>query len=248
MWFSGGWHSSATPWLTPRCPAWLLRICWAGICHWARWRGPHHGPGDRLAIAAAGLKEDTAIGVVFPGMFAFGLLVMSRMRTYRDLSHILLGNLLAVTNDDLAWMAGVALMVFVTLFLFHKELELTAFDPTHAEVMGLKPDRMHYLLFALLALAIVTAIQVVGVILTSALLVTPAATAVLIAKRFRRAMFLAAAIAAVASVVGIYISYYLDDTGPGAAIVVICTAAFIVTWVINTVCVRFAPGADDSSR
>jgi len=186
------------------------------------------------------LKEDTAIGVVFTGMFAVGLLLMSGARTYRDLTHILLGNLMGVTEDDLSWMAGVAGVVFVTLFLFHKELELTAFDPTHAEVMGLKPDRMRYLLLGLLALTVVTAIQVVGVILTSALLVTPAATAVLIADRFRRAIFLSAGIAAISSVAGLYGSYYLD-TGTGATIVVTCTALFGLTWVIHMVRLRFVP-------
>ena len=165
---------------------------------------------------------------------------MSRARTYRDLTHILLGNLMGVTDDDLFWMTGVALVVFVTLFLFHKELELTAFDPTHAEAMGLKPDRMRYLLLGLLALAVVTAIQVVGVILTSALLVTPAATAVLIAKRFRRAIFLSAAIAAISGVVGLYGSYYLD-TATGATIVVTCTAFFSLTWVIHMIRLRFVP-------
>ncbi len=248
MWFSGGWHSSATPWLTPRCPAWLLRICWAGICHWRA------GAGLTTALAIGwlsrrqALKEDTAIGVVFPGMFALGLLVMSRMRTYRDLSHILLGNLLAVTNDDLAWMAGVALMVFVTLFLFHKELELTAFDPTHAEVMGLKPDRMRYLLSRPAGPGDRHGDSGGRRHSHQCLAGDASGNGGADRETLRRAMFLAAAIAAVASVVGIYISYYLDDTGPGAAIVVICTAAFIVTWVINTVCVRFAPGADDSSR
>jgi ABC-type Mn2+/Zn2+ transport system permease subunit len=192
------------------------------------------------------LKEDTAIGVVFTGMFALGLLFMSGARTYRDLTHILLGNLMGVTEDDLSWMAGVALIVFVTLFLFHKELELTAFDPTHAEVMGLKPDRMRYLLLGLLALAVVTAIQVVGVILTSALLVTPAAMAVLIADRFRRAIFLAAVIAAVSGVVGLYGSYYLD-IGTGATIVVTCTALFSLTWIFRTLQQRFVPAENGKS-
>jgi ABC-type Mn2+/Zn2+ transport system permease subunit len=186
------------------------------------------------------LKEDTAIGVVFTGMFALGLLLMSRLRTYRDLSHVLFGNLLGVTNDDLLWMVIVAGVVFSILFVFHKELELTAFDPTHAEVMGLKADRMRYLLLGLLALAVVTGIQVVGVILTSALLVTPATTAVLIAKRFRRMMFLSAAIAAFSGVIGLYISYYFE-AGPGASIVVTCTAFFGLAWIFRTLRQRFVP-------
>jgi manganese/iron transport system permease protein len=171
---------------------------------------------------------------------------MSGVRTYRDLTHVLLGNLMGVTEDDLFWMAGVAFVVSVTLFLFHKELELTAFDPTHAEVIGLKPDRLRYLLLGLLALAVVTAIQVVGVILTSALLITPAATAVLIADRFRRAIFLAAVVAMISCLMGLYGSYYLD-TSTGATIVVSCTALFGLAWILRMGRLRFVPGGKDAT-
>jgi ABC-type Mn2+/Zn2+ transport system permease subunit len=188
------------------------------------------------------LKEDTAIGVVFTGMFALGVLLMSRLRSYRDLTHVLFGNLLGVTSDDLHWMAVVAGVVVLALALFHKELELTACDPTHAEVIGLKPDRMRYLLLALLALAVVTGIQVVGVILTSALLVTPAAAAVLLATRMRSAMVLAACFAVFSGVVGLYVSYYVQAAS-GASIVVTCTVLFGITWLLRTLRYRFAPAS-----
>jgi ABC-type Mn2+/Zn2+ transport system permease subunit len=180
------------------------------------------------------VREDTAIGVVFTGMFALGILLMSRTRSYRDLSHMLFGNVLGVSWGDLTLMAGVAGIVLVTLFLFHKELELTSFDPTHAEVIGIRSDRLRYLLLVLLALAVVTGIQAVGVILTSALLVTPAATASLLTDRFPRMMLIAAVVSIGASVIGLYLSYYLQASS-GAAIVLTCTGIFVVTWAMHTV-------------
>jgi ABC-type Mn2+/Zn2+ transport system permease subunit len=180
------------------------------------------------------LKEDTAIGVVFTGMFALGILLMSRTRSYRDLSHMLFGNILGVGWGDLGIMTGVAGIVLVALLLFHKELELTSFDPTHAEVIGIRSDWLRYLLLVLLALAVVTGIQAVGVILTSALLVTPAATASLLTDRFSRMMVIAAAVSMVASVVGLFLSYYLQAAS-GAAIVLTCTGIFVFTWVAQTV-------------
>ncbi len=112
------------------------------------------------------IKEDTAIGVAFTGMFALGVLLMSHARSFRDLSHMLFGNILGVSGIDLALMAGVAFVVLSALFLFHKELELSSFDRTHAQVIGIRTDALNYLLLVLLALAIVTGIQAIGVILT----------------------------------------------------------------------------------
>lgn len=180
------------------------------------------------------LKEDTAIGVVFTGMFALGIVLISRTRSYRDLSHMLFGNILGVGWSDLGLMAFVAGIVLLALLLFHKELELTSFDPTHAEVIGIRSGWLRYLLLMLLALAVVTGIQAVGVILTSALLVTPAATASLLTDRFSRMMVIAAIMSIVASVIGLYLSYYLD-TAPGAAIVLTCTGIFALTWVTQAI-------------
>ena len=157
----------------------------AGVCPLGHWLA--------AVLAAVGIgwisrrqtvKEDTAIGVVFTGMFALGIFLMSRARSFRDLSHMLFGNILGVGWGDLQLMAGVTGVVLLTLFLFHKELELTSFDATHAEVIGIRADRLKYLLLVLLALAVVTGIQAVGVILTSALLVTPAAAASLLTRPF----------------------------------------------------------------
>jgi ABC-type Mn2+/Zn2+ transport system permease subunit len=193
------------------------------------------------------VKEDTAIGVVFTGMFALGIFLMSRARSFRDLSHMLFGNILGVGWDDLQLMAGVTGVVLLTLFLFHKEMELTSFDVTHAEVIGIRADRLKYLLLVLLALAVVTGIQAAGVILTSALLVTPAAAASLLTDRFPRIMLIAAVISVASSVIGLYVSYYLQASS-GAAIVLTCTAVFVVVWLARSAKQRFSPRAEDHQQ
>lgn len=176
-----------------------------------------------------GVREDTAIGVLFTGMFALGILLLTRTRSYRDLTHVLFGNVLGVTQRDLILIGGISVAVVLVLALVHKELELTSCDPVHAEVIGIRVDGVRYLLLILLALTVVTGIQVVGVVLTSALLVTPAAAASLVTNHLPRMMALAALIAVGSAVSGLYASYY-GAVSSGAAIVLSCTACFGIAW------------------
>lgn len=179
------------------------------------------------------VREDTAIGIVFTGMFALGILLISTVRSYRDFSHMLFGNVLGVTPQDLQLMALIALVVLATLAIFHKELELSSADPIYARVIGIPVDRLTYLLLILLAFCVVIGIQVVGVVLTSALLVTPAAAASLLTRRLVRMMALGALFAVAAGVVGLYASYYLQVSS-GAAIVLTCTLIFGAAWTMRT--------------
>ncbi len=179
------------------------------------------------------LREDTAIGVVFTGMFALGILLISTVRSFRDLSHMLFGNILGVTRGDLIFIAVVAAAVLLVLVLLHKELELTSFDPTHAEVIGLRADTLRYVLLLLLALTVVAGIQAVGVVLTSALLVTPAAAASLLTNRLPRMMLIATLIAVGSGVLGLYVSYYFEVSS-GAAIVLSCTGCFALAWAFRS--------------
>lgn len=173
------------------------------------------------------VAEDTAIGVVFTGMFALGVVILSRAGATRNLTDVLLGNVLAVTPADLWRIGGVTAAVAGVLLLLHKELELTSFDPTHAAAVGLNPDRLRLVLLVLLALTVVTAIQLIGLILTTALLVTPAATASLVTARLSRAMPAAAGLAVVASAAGLLASYHLRVPA-GAAIVLAAVGLFVV--------------------
>jgi ABC-type Mn2+/Zn2+ transport system permease subunit len=176
------------------------------------------------------VREDTAIGIVFSGAFALGILLLSGVNSYQDLTHILFGNILGVNLQSLQIIAGVTVIVAVVITLFYKELLLTSFDPNHAMVIGLSPDRVRYGLLVLLALAIVTGIQTVGVVLISALLVTPAATAALLTNRLPYMMVIASLIAALATYVGMLASFYYD-VASGAAIVLTCTFLFVLAFL-----------------
>ncbi len=179
------------------------------------------------------LREDTAIGVLFSGMFALGIVLISRTRSYRDFSHILFGNILGVSTGDLVGILLVGLIVVGTLWAFHKELVLTSVDPLHAQVIGLSADKIRYLLLVSLAMAVVTAIQAVGVVLTTALLVTPAATASLLTKRLQRMFALAVLFSAIGTTAGLYASFYLGVSS-GGAIVLACTLLFGIVFVTRS--------------
>lgn len=181
----------------------------------------------------ATVREDTAIGVLFTAMFALGILMLSGMRSFRDFTHILFGNILGVTRADLLLIAAMCALVLLVLALFHKELELTSFDPLHAQVMGLNPDLVRYGLLALLALMVVTGLKVAGVVLTSALLVTPAAAAALLTNRLPRMMAIAALLAACSASAGLYASYYFS-VAAGSAIVLTCALLFGAAWLYRS--------------
>lgn len=178
------------------------------------------------------IREDTAIGVLFTGMFALGILLMSSVRSFRDFTHILFGYILGVTTDQLIVIAAIAIVVVAILVLLHKELELTSFDPIHAEVIGLRAEWLRYVLLVLMALAVVSAVQAVGVVLTSALLVVPAAAASLLTSRLPRMMLLSIGIAVFSSIAGLIFSYRADVSS-GAAIVIVCIACFALAWGVN---------------
>lgn len=175
------------------------------------------------------LREDAAIGVAFTGMFALGILLMSTTNSFRDFSDMLFGNILGVGGADLILISALATAVLALLFVFHKELELTSYDPAHARVIGLSADRVRYGLLVLLALTVVAGIQAVGVVLVSALLITPAATASLVTRGLPKMILVSALIASLSGVVGLYASYYLN-VASGAAIVLSCTAVFALVF------------------
>jgi ABC-type Mn2+/Zn2+ transport system permease subunit len=176
------------------------------------------------------LRQDTAIGIVFAGMFALGIAMISTVRNYTvDLAHFLFGDVLGVSNSDLALIAILGGLILLAVVLFYKEFLVLSFDPLLATTLRL-PDRvLEYLLLILIALVIVVSLQTVGVALMVAMLVTPAATAYLLTRRLPFMMVLAAAIACFSGAVGLYLSYYMRVSS-GAAIVLTCTAFFILAW------------------
>lgn len=177
------------------------------------------------------LRHDTAIGIVFAGMFALGIALISSIRSYAvDLAHLLFGNVLGVTNNDLWLSAAVSAVVFVVIVLFYKELLIISFDPTLAVTLRLPVRALDILQHVLIAVAIVAALQTVGIVLVVALLLTPAATAYLVTRSLPRMMAVAALIAAASGLLGLYASYYLSIAS-GAAIVLTCTLVFVLVYL-----------------
>ena len=187
-----------------------------------------------LGIGALGratrLKEDTAIGIVFSGMFALGIAMISSSRNYAlDLSHFLFGNVLGISENDL-WITGIfGIAVVFLILVFYKEFLVLSFDSMLATTLRIPSRALETLLYILIAVTIVLSLQTVGVALMVAMLVTPAATAFLVTKRLPVMMVLAAAIAAASGIIGLYVSFYLS-VASGAAIVLTCTAFFIIVW------------------
>jgi len=176
----------------------------------------------------AGIRQDTAIGVLFAGTFALGVFLFSTIDGYvADLFGFLLGNVLAIGPEDLAALVILGSGVVLVVALLWKELLYATFDPLGAAASGIPVDRLEYLFLALVALTIVVSLQAVGIILVVAMLITPAATAQLVAVRFTRLMVVAALVGVASSVVGLYLSYWLD-VASGATIVLVQTGAFIV--------------------
>jgi ABC-type Mn2+/Zn2+ transport system permease subunit len=174
------------------------------------------------------VSYDTAIGIMFAGAFALGVLLMSTIQGYTvDLFGFLFGNVLGISRRDLLLAGLLGALVVLTVVLLYKELLLLSFDPTVAEAMGYPVQALNYLLLGLIALTIVISIQAVGIILVVALLVTPSATAYLLTERFFRMMLLGILLAVLAAVIGLYLSYYLN-VASGAAIVLVSTCLFFL--------------------
>lgn len=177
------------------------------------------------------IREDTATGVIFAGMFALGVALISTVRSYSvDLAHFLFGDILGVSSGDLWRIAIFGGIILLTVVTFYKEFLVLSFDPILAATLRLPARLLDNLLIVLIAVAIVVSLQAVGVALMVAMLVTPAATAYLLTRRLPTMMALAAAIAALSGVVGLYLSYYFS-LASGAAIVLTCTAVFVVVWL-----------------
>lgn len=173
------------------------------------------------------IKEDTAMGVVFTGLFAFGLVLFSKTPSDLHLDHILFGNILGITRTQFWQTLGLGGAVSLVTLLLRKDLLLICFDPGQARVMAL-PDRfLNYLLLGLLALAIVVSLQAVGIILVVAMLVTPGCVAHLWTDRFDRMLVIASGSAIVATVSGILISYHADASTGGCIVLVQASFFFI---------------------
>lgn len=177
------------------------------------------------------MKEDTAIGILFAAALSLGIALISTTKTYaRDLTHILFGNVLGVSTGDLWLISCVGLTVATTIALLYKEFLLVSFDPVLAAALRLPAGLLRTLMLVIIALTIVVSMQTVGVGLVAAMLVTPAATAFLIARRLPAMMAISALTGAVSAITGLYLSFYINIAS-GAAVVLVATGIFTIVFV-----------------
>ncbi|TAA73065.1 metal ABC transporter permease [Planococcus salinarum] len=178
------------------------------------------------------IKQDTSIGIMFTAAFALGVILITVLESSTDLYHILFGNVLAVRPSDVWITLAIGLIVLVSVYVFYKELLVTSFDPTMAEVYGLPVRLIHYFLMTLLTMVTVASLQTVGIVLVVAMLITPAATAYLLTDRLSVMIFLSAAIGASAAVIGLYFSFTYN-LASGATIVLAATAIFFAAFLLS---------------
>ncbi len=176
------------------------------------------------------IKEDTAIGIIFAGMFALGIALISTVRSYAvDLSHFLFGDVLSVSAQSLWLILIFGGIVLFIIFAFYKEFTTLSFDPILAATLRLPVDLLNNLLLVLIAVTVAVSLQTVGVALMVAMLVTPAATAYLLTNRLSKMMLLSAIFASLSGVIGLYLSFYLSIAS-GAAIVLTATFFFVIAF------------------
>lgn len=178
------------------------------------------------------LKEDAVIGVIFTGFFAFGLVLVTKIPSNIDLFHILFGNVLGISQQDIIQTLIAGTITLVVILLRRKDLMLFCFDPNHAKAIGLNTQAIYYTLLSVLALTIVTALQTAGIILVISMLVTPGSIAYLLSDRFDHMLLISVVSSVFSCVMGTYLSYHLDIS-TGGSIVTLLTLVFIATMFLS---------------
>jgi manganese/iron transport system permease protein len=176
------------------------------------------------------LKEDAVIGLIFTGFFGLGLFMVSLSPTSVDVQSIVLGNILAITPEDTLQLVLISVITLAVMLVIWKDLMVTFFDESHARSIGLRTTWLKAIFFTLLSAATVAAMQTVGAFLVIAMVVTPGATAYLLTDRFPRLILIAIAVGVLSSLVGAYLSYFLDGA-TGGIIVVLQTMVFLLAFV-----------------
>lgn len=175
------------------------------------------------------VKQDTVMGVVFSGMFGLGIVLYVSIETNAHLDHILFGNMLGISTNELLTAAIVGALVSAALLIKWKDLLLHSFDPAQAQASGLRVGWLHYGLLAALSATIVATLSAVGLILAIGLLIAPGAIAFLIAREFKTMLWVSVLVCLVSSLLGVYLSFFLDSA-PAPTIILILTALFIVAF------------------
>ncbi len=178
------------------------------------------------------IRHDTAMGIVFSGMFGFGLVLYVWLQPDVHLDHILFGDMLGIGFADIRDTALVTLLTVGIIAAIWRDLLLHAFDPVQAQAVGLHTRLLHYGLLALLALSIVASLKAVGIILAIAILIAPGAIAFLLTRTFGAMLLVSVAVAMVASLSGVWLSFYLDSA-PAPTIVLVFSLLFVLAMLAN---------------
>ncbi len=178
------------------------------------------------------IKSDASIGIIFSAAFALGIILITMAQSSTDLTQILFGNVLHVRDSDMWLTISIGLIVVFTVVLFFKELLVSSFDETMAEVYGLNTKLIHYMIMVLLTLVTVASLQTVGVILVVSMLVTPASTAYLLTNRLSTMVVLSSVFGALSAIMGMYFSYtYNLPSGPVIALA--ATGIFFLAFLFS---------------
>ncbi|MGE0281008.1 MAG: metal ABC transporter permease [Rhizobiaceae bacterium] len=179
------------------------------------------------------IKQDTVMGIVFSGMFGFGLVLYVKIQSDVHLDHILFGDMLGVSWRDIGESAVIAAITAGIIGIKWKDFLLHAFDPAQARAVGLRVNLLHYGLLCLISLTIVGALQAVGIILAIAMLIAPGAIAFLLTRKFSTMLLLSVTVAAVGSFLGVYLSFFIDSA-PAPTIVLLLSIVFVLAFIHAT--------------
>ncbi len=176
------------------------------------------------------VKQDTVMGVVFSGMFGLGIVLYVGVETNAHLDHILFGNMLGISAQELWTTAIIAALVSAALLIKWKDLLLHAFDPAQAQASGLPVTWLHYGLLTALSATIVATLSAVGLILAIGLLIAPGAIAFLLVREFRTMLWVSVLVCLSSSLLGVYTSFFIDSA-PAPTIILIQTLMFITAFL-----------------
>ena len=184
-------------------------------------------------INKSNIGEDTAIGIIFSSFFALGFILLSIFKNIAfNVEDLLFGQILGVSSFDVSITLILTTIVIITSFILYKQFLFISFDPKGAKVAGIKVNLFNNIFLVLLSLSIIAALQSVGIILVLSMLITPAAAAKLLMKSFPSSIITASIFGIIASLSGLYFSYYLDfPSGPSMALT--ATLIFIIVWIIK---------------
>ena len=178
------------------------------------------------------IKQDTVLGIVFSGMFGLGIILITKTSTNLHLDHILFGNILGISSEDLILNGSISAIVALILIIKRKDLMLYSFDEVQANALGLKINFLNYLLLSMISLTVVSTLSSVGIILSIGLLITPGAIVYLITKEFEKMLFFSVLITSFSGFMGVYLSFFINSA-PAPTVIMILTIIFLIVLLFN---------------